>query len=148
MYADAALDRLREEELVYTLRKLLELDLDEGVFLASRTEDPTATIRSASSEVHGTTLRARTYQSTRMSARAHLFELYPLLLSLVALPRSESASSAANARSLPYPAVMSAKKMEERTAEQGGLARAALTDDARELARKMLELLGEEFARI
>ena len=130
------------------MRKLLELDLDEGVFLASRTEDPTGAVRNASSEAHGTTLREQTYQSTRMSARAHLFELYPLLLSLVALPRFESASSAANAKSLPYPAVVTATKIEGRKAQQGEQARAALTDDARELARKMLELLGEEFARV
>lgn len=118
--------------------------------MASRSEDPTATIRQApSDDAEVTNMRERTYQNTRMSARAHLFELYPLLLSLVVLPRFESASTAAHARSLPYPAVATTtKKAEASTMHHGGSSRANLTDDARELARKMLQLLGEDFARV
>jgi hypothetical protein len=84
-------NREREEELVYVLDKIAWLELEEGTLRAADTDDPTQWLeREAAGEAtrvpEPASSRDRVAEELARTSGAHLLRLYPLLISLVALP--------------------------------------------------------------
>lgn len=84
---------IREEELVYVLKKLLELSVFPDTFPAPALSSPPRS-SSCSSDVKPSPQPIRTLILST-SSKAHLFALYPRLLELVLSPSKGAGGSAA-----------------------------------------------------
>ncbi|KAL1741643.1 guanine nucleotide exchange factor in Golgi transport N-terminal-domain-containing protein [Schizophyllum fasciatum] len=116
--------RVREEELIYLLRKLLELRLYSGSLWAATSDDPSKYCLSQpdidTTQGHSALLA----DVAKRSPKAHLFHLYPVLCEIAASPRAPPTTWAS-------PGASSA-------ATNGELL------DARTLARQCLKEIGTE----
>ncbi|KAG6810738.1 hypothetical protein H0H92_010542 [Tricholoma furcatifolium] len=79
--------RVREQELVYVLRKLLELKLWSGSLWAGLSEDPSR-YAVQQPEIDSSQSPAQTIaDAVKRSTTAHLFHFYPVLLEIASIPR-------------------------------------------------------------
>lgn len=149
--------RLRDEELVYVLRQLVLLDLDEGIFEASQSEDPESAILALLTSttekdisVNGSvttvvdTALSHLQIGTARSRKAHLFALYPQLLALLSLPQYEHTSSFSRHHT-------STPKLGLASALVSGAGAMGKDDDLedldfRELSKLCLETIGRDLA--
>ncbi|TFK71822.1 hypothetical protein BDN72DRAFT_409999 [Pluteus cervinus] len=128
--------RVREEELIYVLRKLLDLRLSHGTFLASMSDNPSKVALEQPPINTTSALSILISEAIKRSPLAHLFHFYPILCEIVSIPRklpttrtrvggsnTVFASSQPNGN-LPHPSVVEL--------------------DARLLAKSCLQLLGKE----
>ncbi|KAI0073983.1 hypothetical protein K474DRAFT_1774330 [Panus rudis PR-1116 ss-1] len=79
--------RIREEELLYVLRKLLELRLWPGTLWAALSDAPTQYCVEQPSVDQGLEPSKLISDAVKRSSRAHLFHLYPVLSEIIAIPR-------------------------------------------------------------
>ncbi|CAL1702898.1 unnamed protein product [Somion occarium] len=79
--------RIREEELLYVLRKLLELRLWPGILWAALSDSPTNYCIEQPPIEQSLEPSKLISDAVKRSAKAHLFHLYPVLSEIVATPR-------------------------------------------------------------
>ncbi|EIN06524.1 hypothetical protein PUNSTDRAFT_90162 [Punctularia strigosozonata HHB-11173 SS5] len=79
--------RVREEELLYVLRKLLELRLWTGTLWAALSDTPSTSCLEQPSIDAFLAPSALVADAVKRSARAHLFHLYPVLCEIATVPR-------------------------------------------------------------
>ncbi|KAF7290808.1 Protein MON2 [Mycena indigotica] len=111
--------RARDDELIYVLRKLLELQLWPGSLWAALSPDPTRFAAEQSPVDTALSPKELIADAVRRSRVAHLFHFYPLLCEIASIPRRTPAAWVA--------------------VKQG-----AKELDARTLARECLKVLGKE----
>ncbi|TBU23332.1 hypothetical protein BD311DRAFT_674190 [Dichomitus squalens] len=118
--------RIREEELLYVLRKLLALQLWPGTLWAALSDAPSQYCikqPGVDSSVPPSTLIA---DAIKRSTKAHLFHFYPILCEIVAIPRktptawitmvTRSMSDAAQPKSMDeHPTTSTAVEVDART---------------------------------
>ncbi|KAH7100328.1 hypothetical protein BKA62DRAFT_706688 [Auriculariales sp. MPI-PUGE-AT-0066] len=127
--------RAREEEILHTLRKLLDLKLWPGAFLAAYAPLPSEAALSLPAIDASLPPSKLIAEAIKRSNRAHLFHLYPVLCDIAAIPRkSVSVWTAAFA-----PVALNGSDTES---SLGGAIAKLL--DARQLARAALEEVGLE----
>jgi len=134
--------RVVEEELLYVLRKLLELRLWPGTLWAAQSHNPTQNAIQqpgvaevvASADATPSLLVA---DAVKRSSVAHLFHFYSVLVEIASKPRRTPAVPVIvkNGR-----ASLSLTKSRQKTPEQ----RSTVEMDARDLARNCLKEIGRE----
>ncbi|PFH47539.1 hypothetical protein AMATHDRAFT_151886 [Amanita thiersii Skay4041] len=134
--------RVREEELLYTLRKLLELRLWPGSLWAALSDSPTrySVDQPSSSDSNGDipiTPSQLVADAVKRSCVAHLFHMYPVLCEIASKPRKVPA----------MPVIALERSDGSRDGVDGGGAgrqQVVLELDARMLARACLREIGKE----
>ncbi|KAK1219528.1 Endocytosis and vacuole integrity protein [Marasmius sp. AFHP31] len=113
--------RAREDELIYVLRKLLELRLWPGSHWAAISENPTSfCVEQPPIDPNVSTPKELISDSVKRSSLAHLFYFYPVMCEIAAIPR----------------------KMPSSFVNQG--AGGVKEVDARSLSRECLRVVGKE----
>ncbi|KAK7030884.1 Endocytosis and vacuole integrity protein [Paramarasmius palmivorus] len=113
--------RAREDELLYVLRKLLELKLWPGSHWATLSSDPTAHCIEQPSIEQSSTPSQLIADAVKRSSVAHLFYFYPVLCEIASIPRKTPTTWTV-------------------VPETDGAARI----DARSLAKECLKVVGKE----
>ncbi|KAH9940033.1 uncharacterized protein BXZ73DRAFT_43028 [Epithele typhae] len=126
--------RAREEELLYVLRKLLDLRLWPGSMWAALSDSPSEHAVEQPGIDQSLAPSALVADAVRRSTKAHLFHFYPVLCEIVAIPRKPPTAWAAGRASSGDPS---------RRAQEGTEGPAA-EFDARSLVKECLKELGRE----
>ncbi|CAK5277941.1 unnamed protein product [Mycena citricolor] len=84
--------RVREDELLYTLRKLLQLQLWPGSLWAAESDDPTKYAAEQPAIDASAPPKTLVSEAVKRSTLGHLFHLYPLLCEIAAVPRKAPAA--------------------------------------------------------
>ncbi|PVG01204.1 hypothetical protein CPB86DRAFT_805390 [Serendipita vermifera] len=129
LHGEMPLDRTREEEVIYVLRKMLSVRMWTGSLWASQTNDPSqfAVSQPELSVSEASLARELAYRSER----AHLFHCYTLLLQVASAPKAATAWLPEVSLEVVTPVI------------QNGTPSVAHFD-SRDLARSCLQLIGEE----
>ncbi|KAG2050060.1 hypothetical protein BDR06DRAFT_960556 [Suillus hirtellus] len=140
--------RAREEELLYVLRKVLDLQLWSGTLWAALSESPSKFSDSQPAVDVGLSPSALIADVVKRSSVAHIFYFYSVLCEIASIPRKTPSTWVIATSSPP-------ETNQERRGnvlrhhigalEEGG---DAIEIDARTLARKALQILGKEMGTI
>ncbi|KAF7416059.1 hypothetical protein PC9H_002319 [Pleurotus ostreatus] len=149
--------RAREEELLYILRKLLDLSLWPASLWAAFAEEPTRCC--TETPPIDTTLPPSELvaDAVKRSTVAHLFHMYDLLCDIAAIPRKppstwvsipQAKSASSSVGRIPMPTTTSPSSISQlgETTRASKLSRggAVVEMDARTLARECLKIIGKE----
>ncbi|KAF7340848.1 Protein MON2 [Mycena sanguinolenta] len=121
--------RAREDELLYVLRKLLELRLWPGSFWAAMSEEPSSFAVEQPAIDASLSPSLLIADAVKRSSIAHLFHFYPVLCEIASTPRKTPSTWV-----LPRPAADKASSSGDEAIEL----------DARVLARECLKEVGKE----
>ncbi|KAJ2924060.1 hypothetical protein H1R20_g13035, partial [Candolleomyces eurysporus] len=134
--------RVREEELVYVLRKLLALRLWPGSMWASVSDQPTqyASTQPSATELGLSTPSQLISDSIKRSSVAHLFHFYTSLIEIASIPRTTPTAWISKA-SASLSAADRQRQFQDKN-DQDGSDYDEL--DARKLARNCLKEVGKE----
>ena len=170
--ADCEYRRIREEELLYCLRKLPELRLWPGCLWAALSDNPTASSVSLPRTTQSftrvflvfthfplchsaidPTLSPQQLMSdaTKRSPHAHLFHLYPLLYEIATVPRAPPSAWIATNRSSSLSTLTNSSSRPLTPFDSlvgvgggGSQAPSSVEVDARQLAKTCLRVIGKE----
>ncbi|THU96822.1 hypothetical protein K435DRAFT_722517 [Dendrothele bispora CBS 962.96] len=143
--------RAREDELLYVLRKLLDLRLWPGCLWAALSTDPTKYCVEKPS-LDAPTPSALIADAVRRSSVAHLFHFYSVFCEIASIPRKTPSTWISSTSLLPIGSLPSNPAINGHLLENGvdqGSAQSPYNDDvthldARVLARKCLKVVGKE----
>lgn len=140
--------RAREDELLYVLRKILDLRLWSGTLWAALSESPSKFSDSQPAVDVTLSPSALIADVVRRSSVAHLFYFYSVLCEIASIPRKTPSAWV----------IMNSSPSETNQERRGNLLRPhigapeegsdAMEVDARTLARKALQVLGKEMGAI
>ncbi|KAF8656137.1 hypothetical protein AX16_002739 [Volvariella volvacea WC 439] len=154
--------RAREDEVLYVLRKLLELKLWQGSLWAALSDNPTKyATEQPPIDTTLTPTSALISDAIKRSPVAHLFHFYPMFCEIAALPRRTplsvlSASSSATifevqigrggelAEGVGSPGSLGGGRRSSSSEKAGGNGGKVVELDARNLARECLKIIGKE----
>ncbi|KAI0700224.1 hypothetical protein C8T65DRAFT_790748 [Cerioporus squamosus] len=129
--------RVREEELLYVLRKLLALKLWPGTLWASLSDSPSQYSSEQPAIDQSLAPSAMIADAVKRSTKAHLFHFYPILCEIVSIPRKPPmAWVMTSAHRMP----VDGRKMSGEDSSDGH----AIELDARTLVKDCLKEVGRE----
>ncbi|KAG6906753.1 hypothetical protein DXG01_012283, partial [Tephrocybe rancida] len=136
--------RAREQELLYVLRKLLELKLWPGSLWAGISDNPSQ--HAVNQPPIDTTLSPALLiaDAVKRSTAAHLFHFYPVLCEIASIPRKTPSAWVVSTKASPSAATLTNGHAHSGSDLQRKASSDAVELDARTLARTCLKAVGKE----